>query len=85
MVGTVNEGLCVCWNGFWGVGGVNENDMKDGEDNFVVSLVILWFGGGLYVSMGCEAVGVRLVDFGAMVLGLDSSFGVCFCLGLGGV
>ena len=28
-------------NGFWGVGGVNENDMKDGEDNFVVSLVIL--------------------------------------------
>ena len=35
--------------------------------------------------MGCEAVGVRLVDFGAMVLELDSSFGVCFCLGLGGV
>ena len=35
--------------------------------------------------MGCEAVGIRLVDFGAMVLGLDSSFGVFFCLGLGGV
>ena len=37
------------------------------------------------VVEGCELVGVRLVDFGAMDLGLDSSFGSCFSLELGGV
>ena len=37
------------------------------------------------VAKVCEVVGVRLVDFGAVVLDLDSSFGGCFCLDLGGV
>ena len=51
MVAKVNQGMCVCWNGCWGVGGVNESDMKDIEDNFLVSFGVLWFGGGLYVSV----------------------------------
>ena len=34
---------------------------------------------------GFDAVGVRLLDFGAMVLKLDSSFGSCFSLELDGV
>ena len=33
----------------------------------------------------CDVVSIRLVDFGAMVLELDSSFGSCFSLELGGV
>ena len=37
------------------------------------------------VAKVCDVVGVRLVDFGAVVLDLDSSFGGCFCLDLGGV
>ena len=37
------------------------------------------------VVEGCDVVGVRLVDFGSMVLELDSSFGSCFSLELGGV
>ena len=32
-----------------------------------------------------DVVGVRLVNFGAVVLELDFSFGGCFCLDLGGV
>ena len=51
MLGTVNEGICVCWNDCWGVGGARESDMRGGENNFLVSLGILWFGGGLYVSV----------------------------------
>ena len=35
--------------------------------------------------MGCEVVGVGLVDLGVMVVELHSSFGGCFCLELGGV
>ena len=34
------------------------------------------------VAEGCKVVGVRLMDFGAMVLELNSSFGCCFCLEL---
>ena len=37
------------------------------------------------IVVGFELVGVGLVDFGVMVLELDSSFGGCFCLELGGV
>ena len=37
------------------------------------------------VVEGCDVVGVRLVDFGAMVLELDFSFGSCFSLDLGGL
>ena len=37
------------------------------------------------VVEGCDVVGIRLVDFGAMVLELDSSFGSCFSLELGRV
>ena len=37
------------------------------------------------VTESCEVVGARLLDFGAMVLELDSSFEDCFCLELGGV
>ena len=37
------------------------------------------------VVVGCEVVGVELVEFGVMVLELDSSFGGCFCMDLGGV
>ena len=35
--------------------------------------------------VSCEVVGDELVDLGVMALGLDSSFGGCFCLELGGV
>ena len=35
------------------------------------------------VVVDCEFVGVGLVDFGVMVLELDSSFGGVFCLELG--
>ena len=37
------------------------------------------------VMKGCEIMGVVWVDFGVMVLELDSSFGGCFCLVLGSV
>ena len=37
------------------------------------------------VTEGCDVVGIRLVDFGAMVLELDSLLGGCFCLELGSV
>ena len=37
------------------------------------------------VAEVCDVVGVTLVDFGAMVLELDFSFGCCFCLELNGV
>ena len=37
------------------------------------------------VLEGCDVVGVRLVDFEAMVLELDYSFGSCFSLELCGV
>ena len=37
------------------------------------------------VVVGYEVVGVGFLDFGVMVLELDSSFGGCFCLELGGV
>ena len=37
------------------------------------------------VVVCCEVVGVGLVDLGVMVLELDSSFGGCFGLELGGV
>ena len=37
------------------------------------------------VVVGCEVVGVELVEFGVMVLELDSSFAGCFCMDLGGV
>ena len=37
------------------------------------------------VAKVCDVVGVRLVNFEAVVLELDSSFGGCFCLDLGGV
>ena len=40
------------------------------------------FGSGWY---GCEVMGIALVDFGVMVLELDTSFAGCFCLELGGV
>ena len=57
--------------------------MSSGGDDFLVSLGILQFGveplrftvavDGVVV-VGCEVVGVRLVDFGVMVLKLDSSW-----------
>ena len=37
------------------------------------------------VFVGCEVVGIRLVDLGVMVLELDSSFWGCFCLELDGL
>ena len=37
------------------------------------------------VFVGCEVVGIRLVDLGVMVLELDSSFWSCFCLELDGL
>ena len=37
------------------------------------------------VVVGCEVVVVGLLDFRVMVLELDSSFGWCFCMELGGV
>lgn len=37
------------------------------------------------IAEGCDVVFVKLVDFGAVVLELDSLFGSCFCLELGGV
>ena len=37
------------------------------------------------VLEGCDVVGVRLVDFEAMVLELDYSFGSCVSLELCGV
>ena len=37
------------------------------------------------VVEGFDAVNVRLLDFGAMVLKLDSSFGSCFSLEMGGI
>ena len=53
---------------------------------------MIWKGAFLFsvavdgvVVEGCDVVGVRLVDFGAMVLELESSFGSCFSLELGGV
>ena len=39
---------------------------------------------GVVVAV-CEVVGVGLVDFKVMVLELDSTFGACVCLELGGV
>ena len=49
MLRTVNEGMCVCKDGCWGVDVVRESDMRGGEDNFLVILGILGFGRGLYV------------------------------------
>ena len=37
------------------------------------------------VVVGCEVVGVRLVDLAIMVLEFDSSFRGCFCLEPGGL
>ena len=37
------------------------------------------------VVVGYEVVGVGFLDFGVMVLELDSPFGGCFSLELGGV
>ena len=50
-MGKVNEGMHVCESGSWSVGGVRENDMRGGGDDFLVSLRILWFGGSLYISV----------------------------------
>ena len=36
------------------------------------------------VVEGCDVVGVRLVDFGAMAIELDSLFGSCLTFELGG-
>ena len=81
--------MCVCWDGCWGAGWVHESNMSGGGDDFLVSLGILRFGVGLLrftvavdgvVVVGCEVVGVRLVDFGVMVLKLDSSIVRRFCL-----
>ena len=65
--------------------------MRGEEDNFLVSLVI-WKGALLFsvavdgvVVEGCDVVGFRLVEFGALVLELDSSFWSCSSLELGGV
>ena len=96
IVGKLNKGMCV-WDGRWsvgGVGGVSESDMRGDGDDLLVSLRILWFGTGPLcfsvavngaVVMRCKLVDVGSVDLGVMVLGLDSSFGDCFCLELGGV
>ena len=41
MVGRVNEGMCVCWAGCWGGGGVSESDMKGGGDDLTdISLFV---------------------------------------------
>ena len=61
--------------------------------------MIFWFGdfviwrGPLHLSaavdcvvvMGCEVVGVGLVDFGVMILDLDSFLGAWFCFELVGL
>ena len=51
MVGKVNESMCFCRGGHWSIGGVSESDVRGGGDDFLVSLRILWFGGGLHVSV----------------------------------
>ena len=65
--------------------------MSSGGDDFLVSLGILQFGVGPLrftvavdgvVVVGCEVVGVRLVDFGVMVLKLDSSWVFLFGVNL---
>ena len=71
MVVEVDEGTCVCWGGYWGVGGVSESDVIGGGDDFMDSLGIWLFGvGPLHLSvavdslvqMGCEVMAVALVD-----------------------
>ena len=68
--------------------------MKGSADDFLISLGILWFGerilrfcvvvNGVFV-VGREVVCVRMVKFGVMVLELDFSFWVYFCLEHGGM
>ena len=41
MVGRVNEGMCVCWAGCWGGGGVSETDIRGGGDDLTdISLFV---------------------------------------------
>ena len=86
MVETVNEGMCVCWNGCWGVGGqvkVTREKVKiifwlvlgfSGLDEiFTFQCGSRWCGCGGLWGRGCQVGG-----FGAMVLELYFSFGDCF-------
>ena len=34
MVGRMNEGMCVFWDGCWGVGRLSESDMRGGGNDF---------------------------------------------------
>ena len=51
MMGTVNECICVFWNGCWGAGRLSDGDMRGVEDNFLDRLGFFWFGGDLYASV----------------------------------
>ena len=92
MVETVNEGMCVCWNGCWGVGGevkVTREKVKiifwlvsrfSSLDEVVTfQCGSRWCGAVVCeVTVGCEVAVFRLVDFWTMALELYSSFGDCF-------
>ena len=68
---------------------VSESDMRECRGNFLVSLRILWFGGDLRFSVkvdgvvvvGCEVLGVELVNLWSYSFGVGFFFWGLFLFG----